>query len=260
LNETVIEKLYKTPSLKNPILVEGFPGVGNVGRIAVDFLIKKLTPKLYLRMYSHHFPNSVFINEDGLVELPKTEFYYYKNKRGRDIVFVVGDVQPADEEASYAFCDDILEVARSLKVREVITLGGISSKVPVPNPAVYGSFSDLKFRKPLEKLGVRFDRRGAIVIVGAAGLLLGLGKLKGISGFSLLAETSVNPKNIGIEAAKAILRPLIKHLKLDISDKDVASEIRQIASGARPAAVQLRRKFPTKQAVPVGPVDLRYIG
>lgn len=257
---SMIEKVSKAPNLKNPILIEGFPGVGNVGRIVVDFLIQKLKPKLYLVMYSRYFPNSVFINDEHIVELPKTEFYYYKNKKGRDIVFVAGDVQPAEGYHSYRFCEEILDIAKTLKVKEVITLGGISSRVPVQNPAVYGACSDSKYVKQLQKCSVRFDRKGAVVIVGAAGLLLGLGKLKNMSGFALLAETSIEPNSVGFEAAKAILKSLLNYLKIKISLVDIDKEIRAMKSN-RPM-MQIKKGAARAQQIAQtkGPRDLRYIG
>ena len=39
--ERYLVKKINSPKLKNPILIEGLPGVGNVGKIAVDFLIDK---------------------------------------------------------------------------------------------------------------------------------------------------------------------------------------------------------------------------
>ena len=57
----------KKPSLKSPILIEGLPGMGNVGKIAVDFLIEALEAEKFLDLDSYHLPNSVFIGEDGLI-------------------------------------------------------------------------------------------------------------------------------------------------------------------------------------------------
>jgi len=38
-----IRKVIKTmPKLKDPILIEGLPGIGNVGKVAVDFMIDEL--------------------------------------------------------------------------------------------------------------------------------------------------------------------------------------------------------------------------
>ena len=47
-----IEQFGKTPKLNKPIFIEGLPGIGNVGKLAVDFLIDELKAKNCLRL--HH--------------------------------------------------------------------------------------------------------------------------------------------------------------------------------------------------------------
>ncbi len=219
-DEFIVKKIGRKPKLRKPILIEGLPGVGNVARIVVDVLIEKLNAKKFLEVYSYYFPNSVFLTGEHKLQMPKIEFYYAKRKKGSDIIFVVSDVQPADEYSSYAFSDKILDIAKSAGVKEIITLGGISSKINVPNPKVYGAFTDKKYISKLKKLGVRFDRKGSIILIGAAGLLLGLGELRGINGFALLAESLVTSK-IGIPAAREIIKILSKYFGLKISDKEL---------------------------------------
>ncbi|MCD6546977.1 MAG: PAC2 family protein [Nanoarchaeota archaeon] len=223
MNEDFIIKRHgKKPKFKKPILIEGFPGVGNVARIVVDFMISKLKAKKFMELYTYYFPNSVFMNEDHSIEMPKVEFYYHKN-----LIFVVGDAQPSDEYASYIFSEKLIEIAKSLGVKEIITLGGITSRVYSQNPIVYGAYTDETYVKKLSKIGVHFDRGSPIVIIGAAGLLLGLGKLKGIKGFSLLAETPVQTK-FGFAAAKSILEILMKYLNLKFSIKEIEQEVKNI--------------------------------
>ena len=55
-----IKRLGKV-KIKNPILIEGLPGIGNVGKIAVDFIIENLNAKKIFEIYSYSFP-SVFVN------------------------------------------------------------------------------------------------------------------------------------------------------------------------------------------------------
>jgi hypothetical protein len=121
----LVQKTFKGKlKLKNPILVEGLPGVGNVGKIALDYLVDTLKPELLYRIHSSVFPHSVFFNEDGFVELPSVSIYRHKGKT-RDILLLTGDVQPTRESASYEFCEKILDFAEEVGCSEVVTLGGI---------------------------------------------------------------------------------------------------------------------------------------
>ena len=95
-------KEFSKPELKNPILIEGLPGIGNVGKIAVDFMIDNLKAKKFIDIYSKAFPNSVFVNEKNLVHLPRISLYY-KRLKNKDVIFLAGDVQPLDEKACYEF-------------------------------------------------------------------------------------------------------------------------------------------------------------
>src|SRR3989339_912985 len=121
-----ISQFGKKPNLNNPILIEGLPGIGNVGKVAVDFIVEELGAKKLYGISSYTFPHSVFVNEDNLVELPSIEIYYKKfNGKGRDLLLLTGDVQPIDEVSSYEFSEKMLDLLQTFKGNELITLGGI---------------------------------------------------------------------------------------------------------------------------------------
>ena len=227
----IIIKHLKKVSVTKPVIVEGLPGVGNVARIAVDFLIEKLKAEKWMTIYSNYFPNSAFIDEDKMISLPKMEFYVHRSKSRakEDFVFVVGDTQPAEEKASYNFSQKIIDLCSDLSPKEIVTLGGISSKLSLKNPPVFGAVTEKAYIPKLQKAGVRFDREGSIVLVGVAGLMLGLGKLKGIDGYALLAETSGNPQSLGLDAVESILKIISKNYNLEIDIKDLHKNVDRIS-------------------------------
>ena len=106
----LVKKINTPPKLKNPVLIEGLPGIGNVGKIAVDFLIDQYEPKLISEIYSTSFPHSVFVTDNNLIEMPTVRIYTVKSKN-RDMILLAGDIQPVDEEASYQFSSLIIEEA-----------------------------------------------------------------------------------------------------------------------------------------------------
>jgi proteasome assembly chaperone (PAC2) family protein len=55
MKETYIKELTQV-QLKNPILIEGLPGLGLVGKIAIRYLIKQLKAQRFAYLYSPHFP------------------------------------------------------------------------------------------------------------------------------------------------------------------------------------------------------------
>ena len=145
MNNFIVKHISK-PKITNPVLIEGLPGIGNVGKIAIDFLIESVKAKKIIEISSHYFPHSVFINEDNLIDLPVISVYH-KNINKIDFLFLVGDVQPIDEPSCYDFCDTVLDILKSFKGKEVVTLGGIGLQKIPKKPKVYITGTDKKYIK-----------------------------------------------------------------------------------------------------------------
>jgi len=53
--KTMVREILKIDA-EASILIEGLPGLGMVGKIAVKYLIKQLKAKKFAELYSPHFP------------------------------------------------------------------------------------------------------------------------------------------------------------------------------------------------------------
>ena len=229
----VTQETKTLPKLNNPLFVEGLPGIGNVGKIAVDFLVEEFKAKKLYSFFSYKFPHSVFVGENNLVEMPKVEIYYkqFKNKNKRDLILLVGDIQPIDEESCYTFCDEILKIAKHYKCSEVITTGGIGLQEMPEKPKVYCTSNDKDLFKEYIKKGMLVEKNifGVVgPIVGVSGVLLGLGKKRNVKGVALLAETFGHPMYLGIKGAKEILKVIEKKFKFGIDIKKMSKEITEV--------------------------------
>ena len=207
--EVVIGKKVK---LKNPILIEGLPGLGLVGKIAADHMIKELKAEKFATMYSPHFPPQVIIQENGTLRMMQNEFYYSKGKKN-DLIFIVGDHQGNVPISHYEITDKTLDTAALYGTKMIYTLGGFATGRLPRKPKVFGAVTDKKLKKPLKEAGVSFERTGG-GIVGAAGLLLGMGKLRDMDGACLMGET--HGQIIDARSAKAVLEVLQKLLGVEI--------------------------------------------
>lgn len=227
-----IENIGKKPVLKKPILIEGLPGIGNVGKVVVDFIIDELKAKKLCKLWSNTFPHSVFVNEENLVELPSIEIYYKARKGKDDLLFLSGDIQPIDEVSSYEFCELILDILTSFKGNELITLGGIGLQHIPKKPKVYCTGNSKQIVDKYKK-GTSLDKNlyGVVgPIVGVSGLLLGLAGKRNVKAASFLAETFGHPMYLGVKGAREILKTLNKKLDLDIDIKRLDKEIKEIES------------------------------
>ena len=226
-----IAQFGKTLKLNNPLLIEGLPGIGNVGKVAVDFLIDELKAKKLYEITSYTFPHSVFVNEDNLVELPIVEVFYKQFKGKRGLLLLGGDVQPIDEISSYEFSEKILDIVQKYHGKEIITLGGIGLPDIPKKPKVYCTGNTKKIIEKYKSEMVSNKLYGVVgPIVGVSGLLLGLASRRNMEAITFLAETYGHPMYLGINGAKEILKVLNKELELKIDINKLDREIKDIES------------------------------
>ena len=227
MDDITIRYLEK-PALTNPIFVEGLPGIGNVGKLAAEHLKDELKGVKFAELYSKFFPPQVIVQDDGLVRLVDHEFYYVKRApKADDLILMTGDYQGLTPEGQYDLSDFILRELKGLGVRMMYTLGGYGLGRMVNKPRVLGAATSIDLVKEMEKHGVVFARgEPGAGIVGASGLLLGLGKLYEIPSVCLMGETSgyfVDPKS-----AQAVLEVLTHVLDVKISFAELENKAKQI--------------------------------
>ncbi|MBI2669384.1 PAC2 family protein [Candidatus Woesearchaeota archaeon] len=222
--QTTIEA--KLPKLHSPLLLEGLPGIGNVGKIVTDFLVEELKAQKLYSFFSYSFPHSVFVNEKDLVDMPKLEIYHASLKK-HDLLILTGDIQPIDEESCYSFCEEILNIAKQFDCHEVITTGGIGLQHVPEKPQVYCTSNDPQLlNQYIKDFPVQKSIYGVVgPIVGVSGVLIGLAKRRNIKGIALLAETFGHPMYLGIKGAQEILAIIEKKVGQNLNLKQMSKEI-----------------------------------
>jgi uncharacterized protein (TIGR00162 family) len=228
MEEVMISYLEK-PDISDAILIEGLPGVGNVGKLAAEHLIDELKAVKFADLYSKHFPPQVLVGDNGVVKLVNNEFHYVKssNDSQKDLIILVGDYQGMTPEGQYELASKILEVAKEFGVKRIFTLGGYGIGRVVKSSRVLGATTDIELVEEMKDYGIVFTKgEPGSGIVGASGLLLGLGKLIGIDSVCLMGETSgyfADPK-----AAQGVLEVLANILGLKIDFKELELRAKEI--------------------------------
>jgi uncharacterized protein (TIGR00162 family) len=221
MKKTVINEL-KTVELKNPILIEGFPGLGMVGNIASQYLVRQLKAQKLATLYSPHFPYHVIVSKKGGARLLRGQFYYWKNPNGEnDLIFLTGDSQPQTIEGQFEVANSILDYAEKKKVKTVITIGGYRNEVEDHPKVVAVSTNPALFEKALNAKAMPSE--AGTPIVGTAGLLLGLAKFREVEAVCLLGETRgylPDPKT-----AKSVIEILQGILNIAVDLKGLDKEI-----------------------------------
>ena len=200
------------PTLKNPILVQGLSGFGNVGKIAAYLVMKFCSAKPLAELYSPYFPDYVTVNSKGICRLPRYEFYAAPMEKN-DFIIMTGDTQPSFDDvlAHYALCSETLDFAEKRGCNFIVTLGG----VPITEEK-----SQVYVAATSSRLAREFMEKGAIIyskgrIVGATGLTLALAKERNMEGICLLGATAgfKADRGAGFSVFKFLMKALGNEVK-----------------------------------------------
>ncbi|WP_436910532.1 proteasome assembly chaperone family protein [Halosimplex marinum] len=239
-------------ALDDPVLVEGLPGVGHVGKLAAEHLLEELDSEPVERVHSTHFPPQVSVDE-GRTQLAGAEFHAVRPEDGQDMLVLTGDHQAQDNTGHYGLTDTFLDVADDHGVSRVFALGGVPTGELIEEYSVLGAATADEVVEDLEDVGVEFrEDEPAGGIVGVSGLLLGLGERRGFEAACLMGETSgylVDPKS-----AQAVLEVLQEVVDFEVdyaSLEERADEMEEV----------VRKIQEMDQGTPAASdEDLRYIG
>ena len=186
MKETCLKEFVEIQP-NSPVLIEGLPGLGLVGKIALRYMIKQLKAKKIAYLYSPHFPYFVLVNKKGNVRLLRGVFYYYPNPSGNDLILFTGDSQSQTIEGQYEIADKILAFSEKHNVKTIATIGGYRIE-PNQKPKVFIAATSQGILDRALRAGATLSTSGS-PIVGTAGLILGLAKFRRIDALCLLGET-----------------------------------------------------------------------
>lgn len=252
--------IKKDFTCKNPVLIEGLPGIGNVGKIVVDYLIDSFNAEKIGSFFSYDLPNSVFVTEDGCIQLPSIDLYYLK-KNKKDFLFLAGDAQPSEQRSSYELSEHLLDLSRSFDCEKIITLGGIGLNQLPESSSVYITGNNPSLIQNFKKHGVNTNSYGVVgPIIGVSGLLLGLSKNHNIPAVALLGETFAHPMHIGVKESRRLLEVLDKEFDLGVDYSDLDEEIALIQKELDQDDLSNKQLAKKKGSRILKYKDLNYIG
>lgn len=209
-------KIHKNIPIKEPIMVAGWPGMGNVALGVVDYLKKKLGAVRFaeIKVDPMMLLDSVVV-EAGVAKfppVPQNAFYYAKNQ---NLVIVEGEAQ-IPGQGSIELLNKVLDFASELKTPRIYT--GAAFPLPVSykdTPQIYGVVNNQALLPIFKKLGILAMEDGHIS--GLNGIVLGFAKDRAIDAMCFLATmpqyaiSLPNPK-----ASMAIIDILKRQLKFEI--------------------------------------------
>ncbi len=226
---TIITKRGGLPKLHDPILVVGLPGIGSVGKMAVDHIRAEFKAERIATLYSQHFPSQVMMTKKGGVRLVSNRFYLLKRQKGskaRDIVLLTGEYQALSPEGQFEVNKKITNFFKNeLKGSFIYTIGGYMPNDGKPNSyRVFGNTTGNDVIDQFKGSKVVFGKSKGM-IWGSAGLLIAFAKMQKIKGICLLGETTF--MDFDVKATKAVLDVLSSSLHLKINTENLDKLIKQ---------------------------------
>ena len=205
------------------VCIGALPGIGNVGKLAADYLSNALDCSTTKSITSSGFPQQVLII-DGCARVLQVELKTPEEHEG--LYILSGDAQPVGVNDMYNLAGDILETARSIGITDLVTL---AAYIGDAQGKVFGVATDPDLAKELEDKNVKLLRNG--FIGGLNGILIGLSPMYGMRAIGLLGSTSgdhpldVKAANCVVQVAKQLLGLGMPLDGLDLTETDEEEKI-----------------------------------
>jgi len=209
------------PSLKDPVMIAAWPGMGFLAKISADYLRRRIKAKQFAEIKYFH---NVLVYKNGIVEMAPIQHKLYASE-DQNIIICVGDAQPSVPEESLRLAQKISDIAVEMGVKRIYTMAAFPNEF-YDEPKVYGVFTDESMRDELVDAGVEMiENDGAVN--GLNGVMIGVAKASGIDGVCLMGDiTYANvPQHL---ASKAVLLKLVKLIDIEIDTKQLDIRAKKI--------------------------------
>ncbi|MDD2890775.1 MAG: PAC2 family protein [bacterium] len=241
-----LKTYQKIEGIKSPIMLAAWPGVGNVGIRAVDYLRRKLKLEPLAEIEAPEFtiPEAVIVDK-GHVQLPlmPRNMFYYKKSSSFNLIVFEGEVQ-LRPKPTLLLIDSILKFAKDLGVKTIFT----AAAFPVPMrleepPKVYSAGTTKKLRDlMLNEYQLKPLDMGEIV--GANGLLVGQSEQYDIPAACLLS--TIPAYAIGFpnpQASRAIVKVFEQILKIKVNLSEIDLQIQELVKDLSEIRKHIKEQF-----------------
>jgi uncharacterized protein (TIGR00162 family) len=167
-----------------------------------------------------------------------------------DLILLTGDSQPVVPGSEYVLSEQILDLITKFKISNIYSLASYVTGTFVNDPKIYGTATNPEMVKSFRSFNISTLDNGNIT--GMNGLILGLGKLRGIEGICLLGETSGYV--IDAKASKHLLEILNNVLGIHINmdemnkrSKDTEILIKNLEQQMMAKSGQFPQNVPTEE-------------
>ncbi|MFH1613140.1 MAG: PAC2 family protein [bacterium] len=230
-------KIYKKINIKEPIILAVWPGMGNVGLLAMDYIRESLNAILFAEIEMEEFEVlEAIIVEKGISKLPlfsKNVFYFSKKY---NLVIFESESQ-IEGIGGIKIINEILNFAQKVKAKMIFTGAAFPLLTEYKNQVeIYGVVNENSLCDFLNHYNIKKMEDGQIS--GLNGLLLGYAQKNEIDAICLLSTIPLYAINLSnpraskkmVEQLATILNIKIDYTKLDILIVEMDKKMEMIES------------------------------
>ena len=220
-------------SIKNPVVLIGWPGIALVAKLAITSIIESIDAKEFLNIQYFDFSPKAIV-EKGSLEIPTAKLYYKSAKQDEenDLFILTASYQPQTPEGvfefSKIFCEEMEKITGG-KIQMYVSTGAMMSDTAHDNPLVYvcGTNQDL-VQSFLEFDNTKLYESG--YISGANGIIPAYaGSNNFAPGLCLLAETIPLPMmTFDPRSSKALVSLIKDYFSLDMDFNKLNEKIKEM--------------------------------
>jgi uncharacterized protein len=230
-----------------PVMLAAWPGMGNVGLIAMDFLRRTTKATLFaeIDMSPFFIPDSIIV-KDGIAQLPEIPSSVFHYTTNPDIIIFESNAQVGGKDG-ITIIKTILDIAHQYKVSRIFTAAALAQ------PMSYQAISDVLIAcssnthlDSLKQFGVVPMPDG--YIAGLNGLLLGVAASRGIDAACLLATMPSYAANMPYpKASLEIVKVFQKIFSLSFATTELSSSIADMDQQLAAIEERIKQLFPAEK-------------
>ncbi|MBD3392904.1 MAG: hypothetical protein GF418_12430 [Chitinivibrionales bacterium] len=239
-------KMFEEISFETtPLMFAAWPGMGNVGLIAMDYLRRKLEARLFaeIDMSPFFIPDSIIV-KDGraqLPEIPSSVFHYHKNP---DVIVFESNAQVGGRDG-ISIIRIILDVAKQFRVPRIYTAAAFAK------PMSHSTDSEVLCACNNDGLLNVLKEHDVVpmpdgYIAGLNGLMLGIAASSNIEAACFLGTIPSYASNLSYpKASLQIVRTMARLLSMDLDLSELEESVGTTERQLSAIEERIREYFPS---------------
>jgi proteasome assembly chaperone (PAC2) family protein len=227
-----------------PTVLAAWPGMGNVGLIAMDYLRKSLHARAFaeIDMTPFFIPESIVV-KDGIAQLPDIPSSIFSYTTHPNLIIFESNVQVGGQDG-LTIIKTILDIVQQFGASRIFTAAAYAQTMS------YQSDSQVLMACTSPALAQTIATQGLTpmpdgVIAGQNGLMLGVATTRNLEAACLLGTIPSYATNITYpKASLEIVKVLSTLLNLEVSTTELAAEVEQMNTQLASIEERIRQILP----------------